>query len=414
MPVDPAPPPGHDVIVIGGSAGAVEALSALVAGLPPDLPAAVCVVMHLRPYQESRLVRVLGRAAALPVVAAADGLPLRAGVVHVGVPDLHLLVERVGTHGVLRLVHGPRENRARPAVDPLFRSAALAFGPRVVGVVLSGALDDGTAGLWTVRDRGGLAVVQDPADAAVTGMPMSALAEVGAHHVAPARLLGPLLGRLAREPVPGRRDAGTGVVPPGHGAGAMAPSPGPVPPPPAPLAEPPTSAHDTPRPVRGAGADLEREMAILAMDESAHQRAERYGAPSRHVCPECGGVLWEVNHTEGGPLRFRCETGHAYTAATLAEEQAEHVEASLWAALRALEDQAELARRRAATARARGLATLATRFGVQEEAAQQHATALRAILRLDARPGAREAGDAANLPSAADGPDVDRRADADA
>ena len=192
--------PAHDLIVIGASAGGVEAISKLVAGLPANLSAAVCVVVHLRPYSESHLARVLERAGPLPVVAAKQDMPLRQGTIYVAVPDMHLLVHRNGGEPTLRLVRGPRENRSRPAVDPLFRSAALAFGPRVIGVVLSGALDDGTAGLWTVKDRGGLAVVQDPDDAAVPSMPASALAEVEVDHVAPADTLGPLLGRLAREP----------------------------------------------------------------------------------------------------------------------------------------------------------------------------------------------------------------------
>ena len=190
----------HDLIVLGASAGGVEAVSALVAGLPPDLSAAVCVVVHLRPDVQSHLSEVLARSTSLPVVSARHDATLRPGTIHVAVPDLHLLVDRDGEHGVIRLVRGPRENRARPAVDPLFRSAALAFGPRVIGVVLSGALDDGTAGLWTVKDRGGIAVVQDPDDAAVPSMPARALMEVAVDHVASVRELGPLLGRLARAP----------------------------------------------------------------------------------------------------------------------------------------------------------------------------------------------------------------------
>jgi two-component system, chemotaxis family, protein-glutamate methylesterase/glutaminase len=336
--------PVHDLIVIGASAGGVEALIALVAGLPADLPAAVCVAMHLRPYGESQLAGILARAGALPAVAAEHGARLRPGTIHVAVPDLHLLVERDGNGGVIRLTHGPRENRNRPAVDPLFRSAALAYGPRVIGVVLSGALDDGTAGLWTVRDRGGLAVVQDPTDAAVQSMPRSALTEVGVDHVATARELGPLLGRLAREPVAGdRRDA--------H--------------------------PDEP------DSELAREMAIAAMSEVAHQRQERYGSPSRFPCPDCGGVLWRIG--AHGPLRFRCETGHAHSAASLEEAQVEDVERTLWSALRALEDRIALARERNEHARARGLGAQVERLVAEEEAAEQHAAAVRMLLRLGGR-----------------------------
>src|SRR5215203_1299244 len=192
--------PGHDLIVVGASAGGVEAVSSLVVGLPADLPAAVCVVVHLRPDAQSRLSGILARLTSLPVVPARHGALLQAGTIHIAVPDLHLLVERDEEgEGVLRVIRGPRENRARPAVDPLFRSAALAYGPRVIGVVLSGALDDGTAGLWTVQDRGGIAVAQDPNDAAVMGMPTSALHEVGADFVVPAREIGPLLHRLSKQ-----------------------------------------------------------------------------------------------------------------------------------------------------------------------------------------------------------------------
>ncbi len=359
--------PGHDLIVVGASAGGVEATSSLVAGLPPDLPAAVCVVVHMRPYGASRLAEVFGRAASLPVVAAQHGVHVRPGTIYVAVPDLHLLVERDGDAGVLRLTRGPKENRARPAVDPLFRSAALAYGPRAIGVILSGALDDGTAGLWALRDRGGLAVVQDPADALVASMPQSALDEVGADHVAPASALGPLLGRLAREPAPrgaGGR-AGRGDAPAPRAAGEAAPDAG-----------SPDDHLDV----------LEREVAMAAIDEVAHQRSERYGVPSRFACPDCSGVLFHVGGD--GPVRLRCETGHAYSPATLAEQQTETVEQALWAALRALENKIEFARLRARHASDAGLARYADRFVTEEEATQQHAAALRALLRLDRRPGA--------------------------
>jgi two-component system, chemotaxis family, protein-glutamate methylesterase/glutaminase len=340
--------PGRDLIVIGASAGGVEAVSSLLAGLPADLHAAVCVVIHLRPDASSQLAAVLARTTTLPVVAARNGMTLQPGVVYVGVPDLHMLVEHGDSDGaMLRLVRGPRENRTRPSVDPLFRSAALVFGPRVIGVVLSGALDDGAGGLWTVKDRGGMAVVQDPDDAAVPSMPSSALAEVEVDYVAPAQELGALLGRLASEAAPS--------APPG----------------------------ETSQPTD----ELAREVGITAMEDVPHMQRERYGRPSRFSCPDCGGVLWDLS--EKGPMRFRCEVGHAHSAATLAETQTEVVEAAMWSALRALEDKAELARRRATAATARGLDAHAAHFGVQEQAAQQHASALRALLMLDGHAGIR-------------------------
>jgi two-component system chemotaxis response regulator CheB len=342
--------PAHDLIVLGASAGGVEAVSALVASLPLDLPAAVCVVVHLRPDANSHLAEVLARVTPLPVVAARNGMPLRCGTIHVAVPDMHLLVDRNDDLGVFRLVRGPRENRNRPAVDPLFRSAALAYGPRVIGVVLSGALDDGTAGLWTVKDRGGIALVQEPDDAAVPSMPSNAIAEVDVDHVGTAPALGTLLGRLAREPV----------------------------------ASPVTGTGDA----RSSGEsqlvdELAREIGITSLDEELHPRRERYGKPSRFGCPECGGVLWDM--TRDGPLRFRCEVGHAHSAATLAEAQAEAVEAAMWTALRALEDKVELTRRRAEGATSKGFATMAAKFAIEEHAAEQHAAALRVLLRLDGR-----------------------------
>ena len=313
---------GHDLIVVGASAGGVEALSALVTGLPADLSAAVCVVVHLRPDLHSHLSEVLARSTSLPVVPARHDAVLHPGTIYVAVPDLHFLVDRDGDRGVIRLVRGPRENRTRPSVDPLFRSAALAFGPRVIGVVLSGALDDGTAGLWMVKDRGGIAVVQDPDDAAVASMPASALMEVAVDHVASARALGPLLGRLSREPA---------------------------------LAESTAAPHK-------AAQELEREVGITAMNEEVHAASERYGHASRFACPDCGGVLWDV--TGEGPLHYKCEVGHAHTAATLAEAQTESVEWALWAALRALEDKVALSRRRGALAASRGLDAFVEKFAV--------------------------------------------------
>jgi two-component system chemotaxis response regulator CheB len=358
---------GHDLIVIGGSAGSIEVVAAIAAGLPPDLPAAVCVVVHMYPHSRSHLPAILRRGRSLPVVAAENGMPLRPGTIYVAVPDRHILVERPddiapGDLGVIRLVHGPRENRTRPAVDPLFRSAALAFGPRVIAVVLSGALDDGTAGLWEVRDRGGLAVVQDPTDAVVTSMPASALAEVGADHVAPANQLGPLLGRLVRLPAVGVSE----------------------------LAGRPSSVAADDRPADARTSQLATEVAIASVDEDAHLRAERYGVPSRFSCPDCGGVLWDTSVSERGkrgPLRLRCETGHAFSPATLAEMQTEEVERALWGALRALEDKAELARMRAEGAADRGFGMLARQYTTQLEAALEHAAVIRAVLRRDGRTG---------------------------
>ena len=189
---------GHDIIVVGASAGGVEALQTLVRGLPADVPAAMFVVLHMSADAPSMLPQILNRAGPLPVAAAVDNEPIAPGRVYVAVPDHHLLIER----GRVCLVRGPKENRSRPAVDPLFRSAARAYGSRVIGVVLTGALDDGTSGLQAVKGRGGLAVVQDPAEALYTGMPRSAMEHVAVDYCMPLAEIPALLARLAVEPAP--------------------------------------------------------------------------------------------------------------------------------------------------------------------------------------------------------------------
>src|SRR5919202_4143414 len=192
---------GHDVIVVGASAGGLEALREVVATLPPALPAAVCVVWHMSAESPGLLPEILERAGPLPAAHPEDGEPLQPGRIAVAPPDRHLLLEP----GYVRLTRGPKENHFRPAIDPLFRSAAAAYGPRVIGVVLSGALDDGTAGLWTIKDRGGLAVVQDPDDALFAAMPRSALENVDVDARRPVAELGPVLAVLAQHPA---KDAG--------------------------------------------------------------------------------------------------------------------------------------------------------------------------------------------------------------
>jgi two-component system chemotaxis response regulator CheB len=330
----------------------VGALQTIVEALPADLAATVCIVVHTAPYLPNSLPEVLRDVTVLDARAATQGAPLDYGRIYVAPPDEHLLIEP----GRLRLSHGPKENRTRPAIDPLFRSAALHYGPRVIAVLLSGALDDGTAGLWAVKDCGGIAVVQDPADALVPSMPRNAITNIAVDHVYAARAIAPMLAKLVGSPAEPK------VVTP--------------------------EADVT---------DLEREVGIAAVDESTHWRSERYGVPSRFACPECGGVLW--NARSEGPLSLRCEVGHAYSAGTLAEEQTDTVERALWAALRALEDKAELATLRAVTAQDRGQDDVATRLRVQREASQAHAAAIRELLRMNARFEApsREAAEASGL-----------------
>ena len=188
----------HDIIVVGTSAGGVEALVRLVHDLPADLPAIVFIVIHVPARGQSRLPEILSRSGPLEAIHPTDGLLVSPGHIYVAPPDHHMLVEQ----GHVRVVRGPKENRHRPAIDPLLRSAALVYGPQVVGVILTGALDDGTAGLLAIKQRGGVAVVQDPREALYAGMPQNALANVSVDYCVPLADMGSLLTRLAGEEAP--------------------------------------------------------------------------------------------------------------------------------------------------------------------------------------------------------------------
>jgi two-component system chemotaxis response regulator CheB len=322
--------PGHDIIVMGASAGGVEALMEVVRALPRHLPAALFVVLHIPPDGASALPQILANVGPLPAVHPRDGDPIEHGRIYIAPPDHHLLVEP----GHVRLTRGPRENRYRPAVDPLFRSAARAYGPRVIGVVLSGMLDDGSAGMIAIASRGGVGVVQEPQDALFPGMPQSAIKNDSPAHIVPVAAIGPLLVRLAREPV--------------HAA-----------------------AREVPK-------EMDKDVNSAEFDLGAIEDRDKPGTPSVFGCPECGGVLWEMQ--EGTMLRYRCRVGHAFTADSLIAEQSTHLEAALWAALRGLEEKAALVHRLAERARAQGHATLVGRYTEQEQDARQHARVLRDLI----------------------------------
>jgi two-component system chemotaxis response regulator CheB len=341
--------PGHDIIVVGASAGGVEALSTLVRGLPAELPASVFIVLHIAPQSPSLLPQILNHIGALPVVAAVDGAEIERGTIYCAPADHHLMLDQ----GRVRVVRGPKENRHRPAVDPLFRSAALAYGPRVVGVVLTGSLDDGTAGLQAVKLRGGVAVVQDPEDAFYPSMPQSALNNVAVDHCLPVAALPALLAELARSSAP----------------------------------------VDAPAPSR----EMELEVRIVEMDSAVMQGDERPGTPSAFSCPECKGVLWELH--EGGLVRFRCRTGHAFSAESVLAEQAEALENALYMALNTLEERAVLSRRMAERAREHGHRAAARRFDQEVQEAEARATVIRKVLLKDETMTA--ASDALNVTRAA-------------
>jgi two-component system chemotaxis response regulator CheB len=330
----------REIVVIGASAGGVEAIKEVVEALPADFPAAVFVVVHFPPHAASSLPAILTRAGSLPAAHPADGDPVEPGRIYVAPPDRHMLVER----GRVCLSRGPRENGHRPAVDPLFRSAAVAYGRGVVGVVLSGNLDDGTAGLSAVVRRGGVGVVQDPADAAHPGMPSSALAYVRVDHSVPLAELPALLVRLVTEPVSERTDP-------------------------------------------DVGQDLFRfETDITEMEPYALHADQRPGEPSGFSCPECQGVLFEVR--EGELVRYRCRVGHAYGPETLMAQQADQVEEALWIAFQSLKERAAFARGMARKMETRRNRYSHQRFMEQAAEADARAAVIRDVLRGATRGGA--------------------------
>lgn len=323
--------PGHPIIVIGASTGGVEALSTLVAGLPADLPAALFVVLHLSPEAPSRLPAILSRVGRLRATHPADGEPIRLGHIYVAPPDRHLVLEP----GRVRLVRGPRENRHRPAIDPLFRSAALAYGPQVIGVVLTGALDDGTAGLQAIKERDGLAVVQDPHDALVASMPESALEYVRVDYTVPMREMPALLTRLTRSP----------------------------------------SLESAATPASPA---LTYETHVATLEEDIVNRDPPFGQPAPFTCPECGGPMWELQ--EGKLLRFRCRVGHGFSSEAMAAAQSESLDEALWSAYNTLRESAYLSGRLATDAHKRGHEFVARRFEERKDLHLRHAAAILHVL----------------------------------
>jgi two-component system chemotaxis response regulator CheB len=321
----------RDVVAVGASAGGVEALRALVGALPPDYPGAILVVLHVPRDAPSALATILDRSGPLPATTATDGETLRYGHIYVAPNDRHLIV--LDDH--IRLTRGPAENGHRPAIDPLFRSVARTFGPRAIGVVLSGARDDGAAGLANIAARGGTTLVQDPADALYPWMPQAALDRIDADHIAPAAKLGGLLAGITAMDIPAR----------------------------------PTESRD---------ALLDAEVAMS--DLSPITTDELDVSPAGYGCPSCGGSLFEIEHT---PVpRYRCRVGHAWSAESLLDEQAIALEGALWMALRALEEKSALSRKMSVSGLRRQSAT-GTRFrDIADEAEAAGATIRRLIAQI--------------------------------
>jgi len=288
--------PDRDMIAIGGSAGALEGLIAIVKRLSRQVPAALFVVLHTSPDSNGCLPEILERNGSLAARFPVPPEPIQHGVIYVAPPNQHLMV----TDGHVVTVDGPKENGFRPAIDPLFRSLAKAYGSRTAGVILSGALDDGTFGLMAVKEAGGLAVVQHPYEALVPSMPLSAIQNVEVDHIVRADEIARLLVEAAGEP-----DGG--------------------PPAPAILAQP----HQG-----------ERDISLSSVWPEDLQ-----GPPSSQTCPECGGALWQIE--QGHRFRFRCHTGHGFTADALLFEQRAQLETALWSAVRSFMQRASLHRQMA-------------------------------------------------------------------
>lgn len=291
-PARPKPMRGSAVVVIGASAGGMEALTRLVSQLPEDFRAPVFIVHHMSADTDGEaMVRALNASGPLLCARGEDGEVFKAGRIYLAPPDVHMMVDT--RH--IRITKGARENRVRPAIDPLFRSAAVAFGNRVIGVVLTGYLDDGTAGLTAIQRCGGTCIVQDPADAAYPDMPLNALNQVKADHCVPLASMGAILTKLAEKRF-----------------GKSKPAP----------------------------EDIVIEARIAERVLSDLPSVEAVGTQVPFNCPGCGGVLWEI--AQGGALRYRCHTGHAFTAPVLLAEQTSKVEETLWVALRMFEERRNL------------------------------------------------------------------------
>ncbi len=319
----------RDIIVIGGSSGATAPLKDILGRLPADLPAAVFVVLHIPAQGIGVLSMVASAVSRLPVFQAESGMVIKKGHVYLAAPDHHLLLYE--SH--MMLGRGPRENMVRPAIDPLFRSAALQYGPRVIGVVLSGLLSDGAAGLTAIKQCGGVALVQDPSDAIANEMPLRALEATTVDLCVPGGRIGDVLSDLARE------EAGTRL---------------PVPP------------------------EIRLEVEIAAGERIGSDSLGKIADPAPITCPGCGGVLSELKMER--PLRFRCQVGHAYTADVLAKEQEGRVDEALRVALRILEERAELVHRMAEDGRRSGRAAVAQMYDARAVEYREYADMIRRVV----------------------------------
>lgn len=324
----------RDTIVIGASAGGVQALSKLVRDLPSDLPAAVFIVLHIPVDATSLLPDILAHHSSLPVAHAVDGEPIVRGRIYVAPPDRHLLVEGQK----VKLVHGPKENLHRPSIDALFRSAARWMGPRAIGVILTGARDDGKVGMRAIKQRGGLTIIQDPEEAPFPSMPLSVTQAIRVDYSLNLQEIAPLLNELSQETFD---DKGEHPVP----------------------------------------DQIEIEARITRQEMEAHEliaSVERLGKISTLTCPECNGALWEIDDHE--ILRYRCHVGHALSAEALGDGQTAMLEIALWSAVRALEEQMILAKKIQDRARRGNRMDVVQIFERRAHEAEQQSSMIRQLL----------------------------------
>lgn len=314
------------IVVIGASAGGTEALKTLMAGIDEDSPAAFFIVRHIHPESVDLLAQILDRVSKIRVTTAGDGVPIEAATAYVGPPGYHLVVDT----DRVRLVRSPLENHFRPSIDTLFRTAAMRHRGRVIGVILSGMLDDGAAGIAAVKVCGGIAIVQDPKDAQFSQMPSNALDAVQADHIAPVSEIPSTINELVLKPPPEDLPGDDGL-----------------------LAETLFSSNRQPR-----STDI--------------------GPYTDYSCPDCGGPLHEAGSS--GPRRYRCAVGHAYSRLALVDGQQAAIERAMWGAVRLLDERSLMLRRLAAESAERGSTDLTRFYEQRQQEAAEQAVVLRDFL----------------------------------
>ena len=322
----------HHVIAIGTSAGGVRALKTLLRLLPKDFPASIHIVQHISGEASSNLARVLNHDGQLKVKFAEDREAIEPGRIYLAPPDFHLLLER----GQMRVTRGPRENLVRPAIDPLFRSAAVTYRSYATGIILTGMLDDGTAGLQAIKACGGMTIVQNPNDAVYNSMPKSAIANVDIDRVASLEEISKILKERVSQ---------------------------------------------TPKIIAKIPADLQLEAPIARDAITSPETMAKIGTPVAHSCPSCGGPLWQIGESNDSLLRYRCHVGHAFTINTLVEEQNEATEKALWIALRTLEERSRLLKNMSDRYSQKGAISLAKTHQERSQEALDHSIQIRSLIR---------------------------------